>query len=247
MKELMKALIKAQSEFNPVKKTETNPFYNSTYANLDTVIEATKPALINNGLAVIQTFCVIEGKQALKTSLIHLSGEVIEGNQIIDCKDNLDPQKVGSASTYARRYGYMAILGLAPEDDDANNATKPAPAHEKKEHIPIKNPAKDVDPVEVMTITQSLDSPAGTVIGRITGRLKEAKQNDTKTGKARTYYTIQDDEGVEIVVMEWAKINSALVEGIIVDALGVAVSEYNSKKQFTCKSIGISENEIPFN
>jgi len=121
MKNLIPALIKAQSEFIPIKKDKVNPFFHSKYADLESVIECTKKALSDNGLVVIQTFGISENKTTLWTYLYHTSGEFLSGVQYLDVAS--DPQKIASASTYARRYGYLAILGIAAEDDDGNTAT----------------------------------------------------------------------------------------------------------------------------
>lgn len=133
---LIAALCKARGEFAPATKESTNPHFRSKYADLETVVNATFPSLVKHGLFVIQTFC----GDTLETMLAHESGEWIKGTQPLLGKQ--DPQGIASASTYARRYGLMAILGVAPEDDDGNTAQKSyleakeeriAPAQEPKE------------------------------------------------------------------------------------------------------------------
>jgi hypothetical protein len=55
--------------------------------------------------------------------LMHSSGEWISG--VLEIKPvKTDPQGIGSALTYARRYGLMAMIGIAPEDDDGNAASQ---------------------------------------------------------------------------------------------------------------------------
>jgi hypothetical protein len=116
--ELVKALCLAQSEFKPIKKDSLNPFYNKKYATLDAVIEATAEALRKHGLIVIQT---MEG-DSLITTLAHVSGQWISGSAFLHAIKQ-DPQGIGSAITYQRRYGYSAIVQCAPsdEDDDGNS------------------------------------------------------------------------------------------------------------------------------
>jgi ERF superfamily len=133
MKNLVTALIEAQKAFLPIKKDKDNPFFHSKYADLESVIDGIKKALSDNGLAVIQTFGISEGKTTLLTTLLHTSGEFFRGEQFLDVAG--DPQKIASASTYARRYGLLAILGIAAEDDDGNTASLP-----KKEEV--KSPAQ---------------------------------------------------------------------------------------------------------
>ena len=117
--ELAAALAKAKTSFGEIKKTAENPFYHSKYAPLDGVIAATDAALSANGLAVTQ----LPENEGLTTLLLHTSGQYISSlYPIRPVKD--DPQGLGSAITYARRYALSAILGVASEpDDDANAAS----------------------------------------------------------------------------------------------------------------------------
>lgn len=119
---LAAALCKAQSEFKGAKKDSSNPFFKSKYADLESVWEAIREPLFKNGLAIVQgaTFGP-NGEPALYTMLIHTSGQWIEGTQALNSKAN-DPQAIGSATTYARRYGLAAILGIVQTDDDAESA-----------------------------------------------------------------------------------------------------------------------------
>jgi hypothetical protein len=115
------ALAKAQGEFKPAFKDASNPFFKSKYVDLAGAIEACRAALSNHGLAVVQT--MEDGERLrLSTTLIHASGEWISSQYpVIPVKN--DPQGIGSALTYARRYSLMAIVGLAAEDDDGNAAS----------------------------------------------------------------------------------------------------------------------------
>ena len=122
------ALAKAQLSFQPVRKNTENLFYKSKYADLSAVIEATQKALAENGLVIIQSPKVdFEGKKAgVVSTLAHESGEWWENELLLPAKEGekFDAQKVGSAVTYARRYSYQSIIGVAAElDDDANSAS----------------------------------------------------------------------------------------------------------------------------
>ena len=121
--ELTKALSKFQGEITSVKKTAVNPFFKSKYADLDAVWEMCRKPLSSNGFALVQMPVELEGKLYLETLLIHTSGEYIKGYLALNPKA-MDPQAVGSAITYARRYAMSAMLGVsADEDDDAEKAT----------------------------------------------------------------------------------------------------------------------------
>lgn len=122
MKQIIEALIKAQGEFPAIVKDSVNPHFKNRYASLDGVLETVNPVLRKNGLVLIQT---AEG-DGLRTTLYHSSGEKLEGVQTLHPAKN-DPQGYHGAQTYARRYGILGILGIASEDDDGNEASRPAP------------------------------------------------------------------------------------------------------------------------
>lgn len=136
--ELAVALVKAQGEFSAVPKTSVNPFFKSKYADLATVVETATPIVAKNGLAVSQHLAYDGEMDTLTTYLIHSSGQYISSTMRLHLT-KVDAQGQGSATTYARRYAYMAVLGLvADEDDDGNKAqlkqvTNPEPI--KKELI----------------------------------------------------------------------------------------------------------------
>lgn len=126
IQELAKALLAAQAEFSAVPKGSDNPFFKSKYAALPDVVKHTTPVLAKHGLGVSQFVDNVNGEDALTTYLIHSSGEFISHSMILHLVKD-DPQAQGSAITYARRYSYMACLGLvADEDDDGNAASKPS-------------------------------------------------------------------------------------------------------------------------
>jgi len=120
------ALAAAQIDMGPALKDSTNPAFKSKYADLSSVMAACMPALNKHGICVIQPICDEDGKRYVKTVLAHESGELLECRvELIVAKN--DMQGYGSAVTYARRYGLMAMAGIAPEDDDGNAAAKSAP------------------------------------------------------------------------------------------------------------------------
>jgi hypothetical protein len=129
IKELSTALSKAQGEFYHAKKDVNNTFFKSKYADLASVIDAAKKPLSDNGLAVIQITDFTEnGDTYLITTLSHSSGEWISGRYPIK-PVKADPQGMGSAITYARRYAFSAITGIAADDDDGNAASGNAGEH----------------------------------------------------------------------------------------------------------------------
>lgn len=122
--ELAAALVKAQGQFSAIPKASENPFYKSKYADLADVVQAAAPVLNANGLAVAQFITEVDGQSALTTYLLHESGQFIADTMVLLIGKS-DSQGQGSAVTYARRYSYMAALGLvADEDDDGNSASQ---------------------------------------------------------------------------------------------------------------------------
>jgi len=134
--ELAVALHKAQQGLNLAKKDKKNQFFKSSYADLRSVWETCKKPLGDNNLAVIQTMGFDNGHHYVETMLLHTSGQYIMGVQKLELT-KVDMQGIGSAVTYARRYGLMAILGICPEDDDAEGAV----VHEKQQAPASKPPA----------------------------------------------------------------------------------------------------------
>lgn len=119
--ELAAALAKAQGEITGALKDSANPFYKSKYADLASVWDACKEPLSKNGLCVIQTPRITERGRVLVTTLAHSSGQWISSELPINpVKD--DPQGLGSAISYMRRYALTAIVGVAQIDDDGEKA-----------------------------------------------------------------------------------------------------------------------------
>lgn len=129
---LAKALVEAQKATESIKKAATNPAFRSKYADLAHVVEGVVPALNAAGVAVLQSPASDGAMVSVTTVLLHESGASVEGTLSMRPTKN-DPQGVGSAITYARRYALLAMTGAAPEDDDGNAASKAAPANGRQD------------------------------------------------------------------------------------------------------------------
>lgn len=127
LNELATALAAAQSKMQNPVKDRVNPFFKSLYADLASVRDAVLPVLTDHGLSVVQLPCVTgSGAPGLRTVLMHKSGEWIGSTMLVNPVKN-DPQGMGSALTYARRYALQSLVGVAAEEDDDGNAgTKPS-------------------------------------------------------------------------------------------------------------------------
>ena len=141
---LAAALNKAQAEMSGAKKSAKNPFFKSNYANLEEVINCVKEPFADNGLSFVQFPISGDGVAGVETIIMHESGEFISGEFMLKCSKN-DPQGMGSAITYARRYGLQSACGVPSEDDDGNAASAKKPAMTAKEASNKINDAKTVD------------------------------------------------------------------------------------------------------
>lgn len=123
---LAAALAKAQSEISGAVKDAANPFFKSKYADLESVWQACRKPLTDNGLSVVQTTRYTADTLMLITTLMHASGEWIAGEMPVLMKD-YSPQAQGSGLTYARRYALAALVGVYQTDDDAEAAMSRKP------------------------------------------------------------------------------------------------------------------------
>lgn len=144
MKSIATALAKAQAEMGKALKQANNPHFKSKYADLGNVMDACLPALNAAGIAVIQPTGEDEHGRFVETILIHgESGESLACRVPLIVAKN-DMQGYGSAVTYGRRYGLMAMAGIAPEDDDGNAAAKAAPKQEQRQQRPQEADAEAI-------------------------------------------------------------------------------------------------------
>ena len=121
---LAQALTKAQAEIKGARSQSTNPFFNSSYADLHTVIQSSLPALTKHGLSVVQgnRFCTSTSGFYVTTTLLHESGQWIKTEIRMPIGGKKDAHAIGAACTYGRRYGLSALTGVAQYDDDGNAA-----------------------------------------------------------------------------------------------------------------------------
>ena len=140
---LAAALAKAQAIMGGALKDSTNPFFKSKYADLESVWQACRKTLTDNGLSVVQgSGFRAECGTFITTRLLHSSGQWIEGELPVVAKEPT-PQGMGSAITYARRYALAAMVGVYQTDDDAEAAHGRQAGHTTN---PRSEPEYKVDP-----------------------------------------------------------------------------------------------------
>ena len=120
-KEITAALCKFIKQVGTIEEKDTAQY--GKFADLSTVLSTVNPALASNGLAVVHTTKIVEGKNVLITNLLHTSGESITSEMLLpnNTGGGGNPMhKEGGAITYCRRYSLLAILGLnagIPDND----------------------------------------------------------------------------------------------------------------------------------
>jgi len=141
--ELAKALCNAQATMTTAKKDSLNPHFKSKYADLASVWDACREALTKNGLSIVQIPQADGNRITVSTILLHTSGEFIEGDLTMISGANT-PQAFGSCITYARRYALSAFVGIAPDDDDGEEATKAFRGKQNKNPTHTKPNEEDI-------------------------------------------------------------------------------------------------------
>lgn len=127
--ELTKGLFKFHSLVGKIAKDASNPYFKSNYASLSHILEEISEPLQQAGLVITQW----PNGTKLTTMLIHAeSGEFFQSDYEMPVAKQNDPQALGSAISYARRYAVTSILSLNIDDDDANKASGKTPENAKK-------------------------------------------------------------------------------------------------------------------
>lgn len=136
LNQLFAALSIVQGKLKPVALDTTNPFFKSEYASYQACRVEAQPHLAEAGLAVFHVPCILpDGRPALECFLTHKSGQWMSGIYPLNPVKN-DPQSLGSATTYAKRYSFKAMVGLFDKEDDDGNAATQGPKTESPKPPP---------------------------------------------------------------------------------------------------------------
>jgi len=260
IEELITALVKAQGAFQTITKGETavvkskrtGKTHSYNYATLPNVLEATRPALLANGIAVVQTTeaRITEGvfEHLLVTTLYHTSGQWISGEAPINM--NVSPHEIGSFMTYLRRYSLMAIIGVAAEedDDDAGKAQAGSKGSSKGSssssgHAP---PAPPQDPQDTPDRAAEIPNP-------FTGFIQNIETfKGEKNGKKWTRYhmsvtAVGDDSGNSYEFRTFSDTHADLAGSAKRDHRSVVIEFESDKFGRKIKSLDLgSEDDVPF-
>ena len=129
------ALSIVQGKLTYAKKDSANPFFKSKYADLESVWDACRSLLADNGLAILQfpgIYSELDKSMSLTTIISHKSGEWISQEMSVPVTKP-DSQGCGSCLSYMRRYSLAAVVGVVQADDDGNAASSPKPVVKAKE------------------------------------------------------------------------------------------------------------------
>ena len=155
---LAKALPKAQAAMGEVFKNATNPAFKSKYADLASVVDAVLPALNANGIALLQPAAGLRGDVVqVATMLLHESGQWLRCTMSVTLSKR-DAHGIGSAVTYGRRFGLQSMSGVAPTDDDGNEAASqpsndrasPPISQDQADALRLEIEAVGADPVKFL-------------------------------------------------------------------------------------------------
>ena len=162
MSELHKALIEARKSIEHPHFDAENPYFNSKFASLKGCFDAVLPALLDNGITMVQDFETVNDGCVCRTHLLHESGESMVLQSPAMTPTKTDPQGWGSASTYARRYGVMAVMAIVGDkDDDGNKASESAFTSKQAKTKARKNlieMARNGEDADVRQIWSDLDN-----------------------------------------------------------------------------------------
>lgn len=118
-KNMISQLLDFQNKISVIKKDSRNPHFKNTYASLTTMLSEVKPVLSDVGIVILQP--ILAGKVLTE---LHFGKEIVKSE--IDLPVGLQPQALGSAITYFRRYTLSSLLSLEIDDDDATTASPTA-------------------------------------------------------------------------------------------------------------------------
>lgn len=141
---LAAALVAFQAEPPKVEKDSYNPAFKSNFTSLEELTNKALPALNKHGLAYTVTSEVTERGMAVVGTLLHTSGERLSASFPVT---DTNPQKIGSAFTYARRYLLAALTGIVVDaDDDGNAASNPSATERRLDQARANPPAQATPP-----------------------------------------------------------------------------------------------------
>lgn len=184
---LTEALLKVQGAMTSVGRDKTARVkmkaggeYSYSYFDLASVWDAIRPLLAANGLAVIQCPEPEGNKVTVETTLSHVSGEWMSSRLTMMATD-ATPQAIGSAITYARRYGLCPMLGVVADEDDDGQAAQP-----KRPSAPKAQPQRPPPPSPAQPKPEQAPKASGPLRTPPAGSPAPLDQANAKVAEAQT-------------------------------------------------------------
>ena len=135
--ELFKALAKFHENLVQPKKNAENPYFRNNYVTLEGVQKAIDDAAKGTGITYTQLVYDTDNGKTVQTIMIHSSGQVMRSGTLTLRPTKSDPQGIGSAITYAKRYQLAAMFGISSDiDDDGNKASAPKQQNNRHQRAP---------------------------------------------------------------------------------------------------------------
>lgn len=198
--ELAAALSKAQAEMTGVEKNATNPFHKNSYAKLDAVCAASR-IISKYNMCLTQTVQLVNNTFVLETMLIHSSGQWKCGHYPLNPIKN-DPSGFAGAVTFARRNSELAILNMAPEEDDDGNA-----ASNRAEN---KQPEKKQPEYQNDSYQNEGSHPSVAQLNRLYAMVKEANWNNEEV-RLKIEKDYNKKSAKDLTIIEYNKLTDHLL------------------------------------
>ena len=194
-KDAIAALAAAQAEMQTPPKDAVNPHYGNKYASLKSCINAIKPALNNNGFALVQSAGRDDLGDYVETIFEHTSGGKFQSKFYLS-PDKKGMQGMGSAATYAKRYGLLGLAGIEPDEDTDDDAS--AAKNDEKKAAAKKAKEKAAEAAHDAAVREAQNRAPSTP-----QQLKEIIDNKIKLASARWQIKkIQQDHNKDFQVIK---------------------------------------------
>ena len=188
---LSTALAKAQGQMQHAKLDGANPHFQSKYSTLASVIDAVRKPLSDNGIAFLQRSHIADDGVRIETIFLHTSGEELSAGSVFIPVDKRNAHGIGSALTYAKRYGLAMACGIAADEDDDGNTAVSAP------------PPRRASAVEAALDGVELDHEK---VSEYVAGIIAALHNEDDAGLKELLDELADDQDLKLGV--WAKLDA---------------------------------------
>ena len=175
MKTIYTKLADLKKEVGKMTKDSKNPFFNSKYFDINQLLEHLEPLLQKNGLIVLQP--IINKEVVSKIIEIETGDEICSS---LELPPLTDPQKIGSAITYYRRYTLQSLLGIQAEDDDANKASGKETKNEPEKWL-------NVDSEEWNALAKVVENGTTVTLAQVRKKYKVSKETQKALEKLNIF------------------------------------------------------------